>query len=83
MQSTPVTCAPSKSKGEEAVQEKRREREVRLDNQIKKHLLSSTDIECYICKAFWVWFLSTSANLRPTGEWGEMRRNTEKKTGFC
>ena len=39
MQSTPVTYAPSKSKGEEAVQEKRREREVRLDNQIKKHLL--------------------------------------------
>ena len=62
---------------------KEKEREVRLDNQIKKHLLSKYWYEYYICKAFLVWFLSTSANLRPTGEWGEMRRNTEKKTGFC
>lgn len=68
------------------MQEKRREREMlRLNDQTQKAACQApvsefTDFESYLCKAFSIWCLSSSAHLSPLEEWGKRTRKLEKKT---
>lgn len=71
---------------EEAVQEKRREREMlRLNDQTKNAacqvpVSEFTGFESYLCKAFSIWCVSSSAHLSPLEEWGKRTRKLGKKT---